>query len=75
MGIDSNRAIPPIIDLKEKKMNEIMAGFRGKKTFILSFVAVASLFCEMNGWWMAPKEWYMMLGFGGMASVRAGMNK
>ena len=58
-----------------KTMNEIMAGFKGKKTFILSAVAVASLFCEMNGWWMAPKEWYMMLGFGGMASVRAGMTK
>jgi hypothetical protein len=54
-------------------MNEIMNGFKGKKTFLLSAVAVASLFCEMNGWWMAPKEWYMMLGFGGMASVRAGM--
>ena len=56
-------------------MNEIMAGFKGKKTFILSFVAVASLFCEMNGWWIAPQEWYMMLGFGGMAAVRAGMTK
>jgi len=56
-------------------MNEIMAGFKGKKTFILSFVAVASLFCEMNGWWIAPQQWYMMLGFGGMAAVRSGMSK
>ena len=56
-------------------MNEIMAGFKGKKTFILSFVAVASLFCELNGLWIAPQDWYMMLGFGGRASVRAGMSK
>jgi len=56
-------------------MNDIMTAFQGKKTFLLSAVAVASLFCEMNGWWAAPKEWYMMLGFGGMASVRAGMTK
>ena len=56
-------------------MNDIMTAFQGKKTFMLSAVAVASLFCEMNGWWAAPIEWYMMLGFGGMASVRAGMTK
>ena len=56
-------------------MNDIMMAFQGKKTFMLSAVAVASLLFEMNGWWIAPKEWYMMLGFGGMASVRAGMNK
>jgi len=56
-------------------MNDILMALKGKKTFILSFIAISSLFCELQGWWIAPKEWYMMLGFGGMASVRAGMSK
>ena len=54
-------------------MGDIMAGFKGKKTYILAFLAVGSLFCEMQGWWIAPKEWYAMLGFGGMATIRSGM--
>ena len=55
-------------------MGDIMMALRGKKTMLLSFVAVSSLFCELQGWWVAPQEWYMILGFGGMAAVRAGMD-
>jgi hypothetical protein len=73
--MDKPCARPDEFNSRRKKMNDILAGFKVKKTFILSLVAVSSLFCEMNGWWIAPQEWYMMLGFGGMAAVRAGMTK
>ena len=48
---------------------------KGKKTYVLAVVAVGSFFCEMMGWSEFPKEWYGMLGFGSLATMRHGMKK
>ena len=50
-----------------------MEALKGKKTYLVAMVAIGGLFCEMMGWAVMPKYFYEMLGFGGMASIRAGM--
>ena len=45
-------------------MSDFMTMIKGKKTYILGFVAVGSLACEMMGFGKMPEGWYEMLGFG-----------
>jgi len=54
-------------------MEDVMEALKGKKTYLVAMVAIGGLFCEMMGWAVMPKYFYEMLGFSGMASIRAGM--
>lgn len=51
----------------------MMMAFQGKKTYLVAIVAVGGLFCEMMGFAKMPEHFYEILGFGGLASIRAGM--
>tara|TARA_Y100001951_G_C11240285_1_gene240066 strand:+ start:469 stop:627 length:159 start_codon:yes stop_codon:yes gene_type:complete len=46
---------------------------KGKKTYILGFIAVGSVACEMMGFGKMPEGWYEMLGFGSFVAIRHGM--
>ena len=54
-------------------MSSFMSIIKGKKTYILGFVAVGSLACEMMGFGKMPEGWYEMLGFGSFVAIRHGM--
>jgi len=54
-------------------MENIMNALKGKKTYLVAVVAVSGLFCEMMGFASMPSNFYEILGFGGLAAVRAGM--
>lgn len=54
-------------------MKDMMMAFQGKKTYLVAIVAVGGLFCEMMGFAKMPEHFYEILGFGGLASIRAGM--
>ena len=54
-------------------MENIMNVLKGKKTYLVAVVAVSGLFCEMMGFASMPRNFYEILGFGGLAAVRAGM--
>lgn len=54
-------------------MGDMMEALKGKKTYLVAIVAVGGLFCEMMGFASMPNNFYEILGFGGLASVRAGM--
>ena len=54
-------------------MSSFMMMMKGKKTYILGFVAVGSLACEMMGFGKMPEGWYEMLGFGSFVAIRHGM--
>ena len=54
-------------------MSSFMTMLKGKKTYILGFVAVGSLACEMMGFAKMPEGWYEMLGFGSFVAIRHGM--
>ena len=51
----------------------MMNALKGKKTYLVAIVAVGGLFCEMMGFASMPSNFYEILGFGGLAAVRAGM--
>ena len=50
-----------------------MTMIKGKKTYILGFIAVGSVACEMMGFGKMPEGWYEMLGFGSFVAIRHGM--
>ena len=54
-------------------MSSFMMMMKVKKTYILGFVAVGSLACEMMGFAKMPEGWYEMLGFGSFVAIRHGM--
>ena len=54
-------------------MNDMINALKGKKTYLVAVVAVSGLFCEMMGFASMPSNFYEILGFGGLAAVRAGM--
>ena len=54
-------------------MNDMINALKGKKTYLVAIVAVSGLFCEMMGFASMPSNFYEILGFGGLAAVRAGM--
>ena len=54
-------------------MNDMMNALKGKKTYLVAIVAVSGLFCEMMGFAKLPEMFYQILGFSGLAAVRAGM--
>lgn len=54
-------------------MSDFMMMLKGKKTYILGFMALASLACEMTGVMKMPEGWYEMLGFGSFVAIRHGM--
>ena len=54
-------------------MSDMINALKGKKTYLVAGVAVSGLFCEMMGFASMPSNFYEILGFGGLAAVRAGM--
>ena len=54
-------------------MSDIINVLKGKKTYLVAVIAVGGLFCEMMGFASMPSNFYEILGFGGLAAVRAGM--
>ena len=54
-------------------MSSLMGMIKGKKTYILGFIAVGSVACEMMGFVKMPEGWYEMLGFGSFVAIRHGM--
>ena len=54
-------------------MSDMINALKGKKTYLVAVVAVSGLFCEMMGFASMPSNFYEILGFGGLAAVRAGM--
>ena len=54
-------------------MNDMINALKGKKTYLVAIVAVSGLCCEMMGFASMPNNFYEILGFGGLATVRAGM--
>ena len=54
-------------------MSDMINALKGKKTYLVAIVAVSGLFCEMMGFAKLPEMFYQILGFSGLAAVRAGM--
>ena len=54
-------------------MSDMINALKGKKTYLVAVVAVSGLFCKMMGFASMPSNFYEILGFGGLAAVRAGM--
>ena len=54
-------------------MSSLMGMIKGKITYILGFIAVGSVACEMMGFGKMPEGWYEMLGFGSFVAIRHGM--
>ena len=54
-------------------MSSLMGMIKGKKTYILGFIAVGSVACEMMGFGKMPEGWYEMRGFGSFVAIRHGM--
>ena len=54
-------------------MNDMINALKCKKTYLVAIVAVSGVVCEMMGFASMPNNFYEILGFGGLATVRAGM--
>lgn len=56
-------------------MSEFWSKLEGKKTYLLAAAAIVYLFGGSMGWWPVDERVLGILGFGGLASLRAGISK
>ena len=55
------------------KVKEILDALKGKRTYILAAAAILYVFGGDQGWWRVSDAVLFLLGFGGMAALRAGI--
>lgn len=56
-------------------MKDLLAWLEGKRTYLLVAVACVYLFGGDQGWWQVSETVLGLLGFGGLAALRAGIKK
>ncbi len=56
-------------------MQDALKLLEGRKTYLIAALAFVYLFGGDQGWWAVNSSLLSMMGFGGLASLRAGIKK
>jgi hypothetical protein len=56
-------------------MKTALNWLRGKRTYVLAAVAILYIFGGDQGWWLVSDQVLALLGFGGLAALRAGIGQ
>jgi len=73
-GVLSPRRATPA-HFRHIDMSQIIQLLEGRKTYIVSALAIIYLIGSDLGWWPRNNEVLAILGFGGLAALRAGVQK
>lgn len=58
-----------------KTAKRLLDGLKGKRTYILAALAAIYVFGGDQGWWRVSDAVLYLLGFGGIAALRAGIGR